>query len=527
MLNVSLTLKNFRCFDDSDPVHFDVKSGVTAFVGPNNSGKSSILRMFYELRNAFNQIGADEGATGALLSGQTRPASLLGVPDPSAVLCDRNQRPMTVRIDTRREGNKEAISSIELKFDRDNVGAFSATAFTGPRRDALPHSKAKRKAEHHFAVSNREVQNESFAEQAEILRDSLYIGPFRNILNQGQANYYDLNVGTSFVQTWDNWKNGHNREHNRAIKEVENAIAHLFGFSSLEINPSPDNNELRVFVDNHPFSLHEQGAGLSQFIVTFGAAATRRPSLILIDEPELNLHPSLQVDFLTTLSTFASEGVVLSTHSIGLARSVADSIYSVRREGNRSIVRLYDETPNLQEFAGELGFSAFRELGYDRILLVEGPTDVRTVQQILRMLNKDHKIVVFPLLGHAFASGDHSNALEELNRIAPADKIAALVDSERECEGGEPDPKRKAFSDACNSAGFYSVLVTERRAIENYFSSRAIKQGVGEQYEALGPYEALGKSSNKWSKKLNWKIAHAMEINDLKGTDLLGFLESL
>jgi len=181
-----------------------------------------------------------------------------------------------------------------------------------------------------------------------------------------------------------------------------------------------------VFVNGQPFALHEQGAGLPQFIVTFGTAATRSPSLILIDEPELNLHPSLQVDFLTTLATFASEGVVFATHSMGLARTMADTIYSLQQRGGSSVVRSYETTPNLQEIAGELSFSAYREFGYDRLLLVEGPTDVRTIQQLLRKINKAHKVVAFPLLGHAFASGEYQEALVELQRMHRAKRLPFL-----------------------------------------------------------------------------------------------------
>ena len=51
--NFHLTVKNYRCFPDNKPVHISMRNGFTAFVGVNNSGKSSLLKMFYELRNLF------------------------------------------------------------------------------------------------------------------------------------------------------------------------------------------------------------------------------------------------------------------------------------------------------------------------------------------------------------------------------------------------------------------------------------------------------------------------------------------
>lgn len=43
---VLVTLKNYRCFADSEPARLRIQAGVLAFVGPNNSGKSSLLRFF-------------------------------------------------------------------------------------------------------------------------------------------------------------------------------------------------------------------------------------------------------------------------------------------------------------------------------------------------------------------------------------------------------------------------------------------------------------------------------------------------
>src|SRR5213075_1973650 len=104
------------------------------------------------------------------------------------------------------------------------------------------------------------------------------------------------------------------------------------------------------------FKLPEVGSGLTQFILVLATVAIRNPSYILIDEPELNLHPSLQVDFLTTLASYAEHGVLFATHNLGLARAVSDRVYSVRRVGRDGReVRDFTGTRALAEFLGELG----------------------------------------------------------------------------------------------------------------------------------------------------------------------------
>ena len=56
----------------------------------------------------------------------------------------------------------------------------------------------------------------------------------------------------------------------------------------------------------------------------------------------------------------------------------------------------------------------------------------------------------------------------------------------------------------------------------------------GNEYEgftfinrALGPYESLADVSPVWSKAENWRIAREMTLEEIKGTDLETFLQSL
>ena len=52
----SLTLRNYRCFTWAFPATLYFDRGFTAFIGPNNSGKTSALRSIYELRNFLEHI---------------------------------------------------------------------------------------------------------------------------------------------------------------------------------------------------------------------------------------------------------------------------------------------------------------------------------------------------------------------------------------------------------------------------------------------------------------------------------------
>src|SRR6266571_2996143 len=121
-----------------------------------------------------------------------------------------------------------------------------------------------------------------------------------------------LKVGQSFINQWRQWKTGSTRSLNEAAYKLTQDIKGIFQFEDLEINPDHDNQTLQVFIDGKSYRLNELGAGMAQFFLVLANASTKNPSFVLIDEPELNLHPTLQLDFLTTLASYSRLGVIFA-----------------------------------------------------------------------------------------------------------------------------------------------------------------------------------------------------------------------
>jgi energy-coupling factor transporter ATP-binding protein EcfA2 len=270
--------------------------------------------------------------------------------------------------------------------------------------------------------------------------------------------------------------------------------------------------------------VRELGAGLSQFIIVLGNVATKRPDILLIDEPELNLHPSLQAAFLNALRGYVGHSVIFATHSLGLARSLAERIFSVTRRATGSIVRPLARTTNYVEFLGEMSFASYRELGFDTVLAVEGINDVSVTQHFLRLLGGDRKVVVFPLGGSQFINGERAHELAELKRLT--DNLAVLIDSEKKSEAEPLRKDRQAFCEICKGLQL-KYHVTNRRAFEHYMTDRAVKAAYGPSYEALEPFQDLESLARPWPKNENWKVAQFMTKDELMATDIGRFLESV
>jgi ABC-type multidrug transport system ATPase subunit len=528
-MELQIRVKNYRGFEDGTPLLITIGKGFTTLVGPNNAGKSSLLKMFYELRSLWSELSTGNDFL-ELFKGNHRGLRPQGVNDQCEVFCDFNTRDIEIELTLLPESlgteHVRVINSIRMTVQRTSLN-YTVNYNCSPNFDLAKH-QARLVDESTLIDSSGQVKvdGRSMIDHFKKLANGMYIGPFRNAISQASSSYFDISIGTEFVNTWNQWKTGSSKWQNLVIERITEDIRNIFGFTKLEITAAQDLKSLQVNVDGRPFKLGELGAGLSQFIVVFASAAIRKPDYIFIDEPELSLHPSLQIDFLTSLASYATEGVVFATHSIGLARSIGDRIFSLQKNGNSVICKPFEQTPNYAEFLGEMSFSSFKELGFERILLVEGVTDVKTTQQFLRLLNKDHKVVVLPLGGDQLAKGNVELELAELARITLPGNISALVDSERGSAGAAPIIARTLFEESCKKLGF-KVRLTQLRAIENYLSDRAIKEELGPSFNALGQYEALKASSNPWDKRETWRIARRMKWQELESTDVGQFLASL
>lgn len=532
MKKTRLTIKNYRCFDDTHPARIEIDNGIISFIGPNNSGKSSLLKMFREFRNVWRELATPQSFAGRVKENRySTPLDFIN--DQLEIFSDSNERPLSIEIEIvdelpsttpdeffpnklRISAQRSAPSDWQFDLYLDGIG------YLVPSKRKIQQSGAT------LQVENNEkwctIYTEQFTSFFASLNRSLYIGPFRNAINVGSTSYYDIQIGEGFISAWDQWKTGPAKKQNLAISIITEDIRHIFGFRSLEISASTQLKTLQININNKSYKLTEVGSGLAQFIVVFGSALIYAPDILLIDEPELNLHPSLQIDFITTLAKYAKEATILATHSMGLARSVSEHIYSFHKVNHHVLVSPFEKTVGYSEFLGEMSFSAYRELGFDKLLLVEGTTDVKTIQQFLRKKNKDHKIMVLPLGGDSLATGNAEQELAELKRISA--HISALVDSEKSRAESQPAKKRQAFFEVCHKLGF-NVHMTERRATENYFTDAAVKEIKGEKYRALGEFERLEDAEVGWKKAENWRIASVMSWDDIAETDVGKFISSL
>ncbi len=521
-MQFEIEIKNYRCFSDEKPAKFIVQPGFTAFVGVNNSGKSALLRFFYELRHILINYA------NVAVSVNTNVEQHIMLKDRQQIFCNKNDRALTLSITSHERGmGGPSLHPFTCYYVLEKNYVWRLERIQTPSLEITNiEDDFKYNGDYLNYRGNTGIYIQPVWTILKNLANSLYIGPFRNAINVGSNDdYYDIQTGEAFIKKWRSMKTGDNVSQNEAALRLTKDIKRIFDFEQFEINPSDDSKTLQLFINEKSYILNEVGAGLTQFILLLANASIINPAYIFIDEPELNLHPSLQLDFLTTLGSYAREGVFFATHNIGLARSSADRIYGLRLKKSISEIQPLELMPRLTEFVGELSYSGYRDLGYNSVLLVEGVTDIKTVQQFLRMIKKDHNILLIPLGGGSLINADREQELEELKRI-PAANFYALIDSERASETASLSPDRQGFCEVCKRLGI-SCHSLERRAMENYLTEPAIQAENDTTYHALGAYEKLNAVDPSWGKNANWRIARRMQFSDIEATDLEEFLRSI
>lgn len=270
-MQIDVTLKNYRCFSDERPARFAIRKGFTAFVGANNSGKSTLVRFLYEFRHLFTTL------MGQLPSLLSRPGNRATFSPPESVR-DINEYFYN--------GNDRDLE-ITLGFTWDDqstpIRYPQTLAVTVPRgtnnfgvRIELPSGWLDVPEGTGVGVNGTQLVlgGRPCAELAPLMElcpklgQTLYIGPFRNAINVGtNQTYYDIAVGQAFIQAWRGLKTGYTIKPSEAAYRLTNEIKELFGFTDLEINPSADDTTLQVFVNGKSYKLAELGSGLAQFIV--------------------------------------------------------------------------------------------------------------------------------------------------------------------------------------------------------------------------------------------------------------------
>jgi ABC-type branched-subunit amino acid transport system ATPase component len=532
-----IEVKNYRSFTDEFPLKLDLTNGVTALVGPNNSGKTSVLKFLWEFAPLLMKMPGSRIARSAQDDTNAIPAEIRSVSNVMSVFADDNLRPLTIDLsfvptDEQQDIMSRKVSpvarpiSIRATILRNKLGASITLGQQSNFPSGISLSFDKNEQPPNLTyLRNTQMSDLIYFWQVDavkMFKDLMYFPMLRSSGHAEIHDVYDLSLGSAAIASWKQYKQSRDPNSRKVAHQIETDLAEVFGFRAIDISTDAEDLDYIVRVNNgSSMMMKDLGNGFGQFfLLLLNLSLKSETKLLLFDEPEMGLHPRLQSEYIRIASRRASGPVVFSTHSIGLARSVADEIKSFRLVDGKTEIREFSKAKDTVELLGEMSFSAWRDLGAVGVLFVEGPHEFRIFSEWMRILGLGHKWIILSLGGSTTIDAKGAETIASVCRVYH--NVAVVIDSEKPTPDEKLEKKREEFIAACEEVKI-KCLVLERRATENYFTDSAIQKIKGPSVSALGYYDKL----KGWGKSENFRIAGEMSKQELEATDVGQFLLSL
>jgi hypothetical protein len=150
-------------------------------------------------------------------------------------------------------------------------------------------------------------------------------------------------------------------------------------------------------------NLKDLGTGVEQLLMALVVGLTADAATVVLEEPEMGLHPAAQRALLGFLQEWSSSDrlYIASTHSPVLLDWSTATVLSVTREG--AVSRVEQVSEQRADVLRGLGVRLSDVLAAERILLLEGPSDEQLFRQWFPEIIRDPRVAVIATGGGDWA----------------------------------------------------------------------------------------------------------------------------
>lgn len=276
--------------------------------------------------------------------------------------------------------------------------------------------------------------------------------------------------GENLVKVLDTmWRN-----YPSQFKKVEESYTDIMeGVTGIR-TPFVSSHNTTIMVDevgySEGFSLSEISAGSKEILtlLTKIVKSEEGCDLLMVEEPELHIHPGAQKAIFELLQEISRDGpqVVVTTHSDTFVDNTdTDNIITVRRDVETIIEKTDEE--GVDELLFALGYEKSELYQSDAVAFVEGPSDQSILNEISNTISEnDEGVESFEDCGVTLRplGGDRMKKHgEELNNTLSHMRIPSMFIAD--ADDADPDAKEKELGD---EIGSNNVYVLDEYCIESY-----------------------------------------------------------